>query len=62
VQISLIVRRAIVTHDYTSEECKRFATECLESLKVTFDPNRRAELLKTAKDWLRRAESDEGAA
>jgi hypothetical protein len=46
-----------MTHDYTSEECRQFAAECLERLKLTFDPKGRAELLETAKEWLRMAES-----
>jgi hypothetical protein len=49
-----------MTHDYTVEECERFAAECLETLKHTFDLKRRAELMETAKQWLRLAESSEG--
>jgi hypothetical protein len=49
-----------MTREYSTEDCKRFASQCLETLKVTFDPQRRAELLDTAKQWLRMAELDEG--
>jgi hypothetical protein len=45
--------------DHTVEECQRFATECLETLKVTLDPTLRAGLLESAKEWLRVAESSE---
>jgi hypothetical protein len=48
-----------MTCDHTSEECERYAAECLETLKVTFDPKRRAELLETAKKWLRMADTGE---
>ena len=48
-----------MTRDYTVEECQRSAAECLETLKVTLDPTRRAELLETAKGWLRVAELSE---
>jgi hypothetical protein len=47
-------------HDYTTEECQRFAAECLETLKRTFDSKCRAELMETAKQWLRLAESADG--
>ena len=49
-----------MTHDNTTEECELFAAECLETLKLTFDSKRRAELIETAKQWLRSAESGEG--
>jgi hypothetical protein len=49
-----------MTHDYTIEDCERFAAECLETLKRTFDSKRRAELMETARQWLRSAESAEG--
>jgi hypothetical protein len=49
-----------MTYHYTIEECERFAAECLETLKRTFDSKRRAELVETAKQWLRLAESAEG--
>jgi hypothetical protein len=48
-----------MTRDHTVEECQRFAAECLDTLKVTLDPTRRAELLETAKEWLRMAETSE---
>jgi hypothetical protein len=46
-----------MTHHYTIEECESSAADCLETLKRTFDPKRRAELMETAKQWLRLAES-----
>ena len=49
-----------MTNDYSVEECERFAAECLETLKLTFEPEHRAELIETAKKWLRLAESGEG--
>ena len=49
-----------MTHDYTIEECERFAAECLETLKGTFDLKRRVELMEAAKHWLRLAESAQG--
>ena len=46
-------------HDYTAEECERFAAVCLETLKVTFESKRRLDLMEAAKEWLRLAESGE---
>jgi hypothetical protein len=48
-----------MTHDHTTHECEQFAAECLETLKLTFDSNRRTELMETAKQWLRLAQSGE---
>jgi hypothetical protein len=50
----------IMSYNYTAEECERFAAECLETLKRTFDSKRRAELVETAKQWLRLAEKAAG--
>jgi hypothetical protein len=48
-----------MTHGYTTDECERLAAECLETLKLTFDSKRRAELMETARQWLRLAQSGE---
>lgn len=44
---------------YSTEDYRRFAAQCLETLKVTFDPARRAELLARARRWLWMARSNE---
>jgi hypothetical protein len=55
----IVCEKRFMTHDYTTDKCERFAAECLETLKLTFDSKSRVELMETAKQWLRLAQSGE---